>query len=147
MNTNVSDSEIDRIWNKLILDIPLHRVKLVQELRKNYKVFLLSNTNSIHFDQYTHELFETYGIHLTDLFDQVFVSHEIGIHKPDAGIYTHVLGNANIEASESVFIDDSLANIEAAALQGIRGIHIKGEDVTTYFENGILKRDSYKLYL
>ena len=144
MNTEVSDSEIDRIWNKLILDIPAHRVKMLREIRKNYKVFMLSNTNSIHFDHYTREFAEIYGSNFADLFDQVFVSHEIGIHKPDSGIYTHVLQNANIEATESVFIDDSLANIEAAALQGIRGIHINGEDVTTYFENGILREDSYK---
>jgi putative hydrolase of the HAD superfamily len=80
---------------------------------------------------------------LTDLFDQVFLSYEIGIHKPDAGIYTYVLQNANINPSESVFIDDSLTNIEAAALQGIAGIHINnGKDVTSYFENGRLRQMS-----
>jgi epoxide hydrolase-like predicted phosphatase len=141
MKTKVSDSEIDRIWNKLILDIPLHRVKLLQELRENYRVFLLSNTNSIHFDHYTREFYEAFGINLVDLFDQVFVSHEIGIHKPEAGIYTYVLENAEIAASETVFIDDSLANIQAAELLGIRGIHINGKDVTSYFENGILREE------
>jgi putative hydrolase of the HAD superfamily len=141
MNTKVNESEIDRIWNKLILDFPLHRVKLLQELRKNYKVFLLSNTNSIHFDHYTRDFNESFGIHLVDLFDQVFVSHEIGMHKPEAGIYTYVLGNAEIDASETVFIDDSLANIQAAELLGIRGIHINGEDVTSYFENGLLREE------
>lgn len=141
MNTNVSDSEIDRIWNKLILDIPGHRVKLLQELRKNYKVFMLSNTNRIHFDHYTREFIEIYGMNLTDLFDHVFVSHEIGIHKPDAGIYMYVLENANILASETIFFDDSLSNIRAAELLGIRGIQINGEDVTSYFENGILREE------
>jgi len=140
MNTEVSDSEIDRIWNKLILDIPPQRVELLKELRKNYRVFLLSNTNSIHFEHYTREFNETFGINLADLFDRVFVSHEIGIHKPDAGIYIHVLENAHINASESIFIDDSLANIEAAALLGIAGIHItNGQDVTSFFDKGVLK--------
>jgi len=139
MNTRVSDSEIDRIWNKLILDIPLHRVELLQELRKNYRVFLLSNTNSIHFDFYTREFNEKYGFPMTDLFERLFLSHEIGIHKPDAGIYTFVLENAQIHASETVFIDDSIANVEAAEQLGISGIHISnGQDVTAFFENGIL---------
>ena len=141
MKTVVSDSEIDRIWNKLILDIPVHRVNLLQELRKNYKVFLLSNTNSIHFNYYTHEFYETYGIHLPDLFDRVFVSHEIGIHKPDVGIYTHLLENAGIVASQSVFFDDSFANVKAAELSGIKGIQIVGADVTSYFENGMLREN------
>jgi glucose-1-phosphatase len=140
LNRNVSDSEIDRIWNKLLLDIPPHRVKLLQELKNNYKVFMLSNTNSIHFEHYTREFLEIYGFNLVDLFDRVFVSHEIGIHKPDAGIYTFVLEHANLDATETVFFDDSSANIEAAELLGIRGIQITdGRDVTSFFENGILK--------
>jgi len=141
MNITVSDSEIDRAWNILIQDFPLHRVSLLQELRKNYRIFLLSNTNAIHFEKYTGEFYEKYGIPMVDLFDRVFVSHEIGIHKPDAGIYTHVLENANIKASETLLIDDTLANIEAAALLGISGIHINGKDVTTYFENGMLREE------
>ncbi len=140
INTSASDSEIDRIWNKLILDIPVHRVNLLKELRENYKVYMLSNTNSIHFDYYSREFVENYGINLVDLFDHVYVSHEIGIHKPDTGIYTFVLENASIKASETVFIDDSLANIEAAEQLGIAGIHItNGRDVTSFFENGILR--------
>jgi len=140
LNCGVSDAEIDRTWNELLLDFPLSRVELLQQIRKNYRVFLLSNTNSIHFDHYTHEFYEKYGIQMTDLFDNLFLSYEIGIHKPDAGIYTHILQQAGIKASESVFFDDSLANIEAAELQGIAGIQIKdGLDVTSFFENGILR--------
>lgn len=140
LNCSVSDSEIDRTWNELLLDFPLPRVELLKQLRKNYRVFLLSNTNSIHFDHYTREFYETYGIRMADLFDKLYLSYEIGIHKPDAGIYTYILEHANIVATESVFFDDSIANIEAAALQGIHGIHIKdGQDVTSFFENGILR--------
>jgi len=140
MNREVSDSEIDRVWNRLLLDFPLVRVELLQSLRKNYRIYLLSNTNIIHFAHYTLEFYNTYGIQMTDLFDQVFLSYEIGMHKPDAGIYTHVLQAANLDPSETVFIDDSLANIEAADRMGIAGIHIRnGNDVTHFFENGILK--------
>jgi len=140
INIKASDSEIDRAWNTLLLDFPQHRVELVKQLRKNYRIFLLSNTNNIHFDHYTREFNEKYGFRMTDLFEKLFLSHEIGIHKPDAGIYTYVLQNDGIVASETVFFDDSLANIEAAALQGIQGIHIEaGHDVTSFFDNGILR--------
>jgi len=141
MNINVSDSEIDQAWNILIQDFPSSRVELLTQIRKNYRVFLLSNTNAIHFDHYTREFYEKYGIPMVDLFDQIFVSHEIGIHKPDAGVYTYVLQNADINASETLLIDDTLANIESAALMGIKGIHINGKDVTTYFKNGILREE------
>lgn len=140
LNRNVSDSEIDRVWNKLLLDFPLPRVELLQQLRKNYRIYLLSNTNSIHFLHYTQEFYQNYGLRMTDLFDQVFLSYEIGIHKPDEGIYTYTLQNAAIIPSDTVFIDDSLANIEAADRLGISGIHIhNGQDVTHFFENGLLR--------
>jgi glucose-1-phosphatase len=139
MNLDVTDSEIDRIWNQLLLDFPAQRVELLQQLRANYHVFLLSNTNSIHFDHYTREFYEKYNFPMTNLFDQLFLSFEIGKHKPDAGIYTYVLQSADLHPSECIFIDDSMANIEAAELQGISGIHISEYDVTHYFETGILK--------
>ncbi len=143
LNCSVSDAEIDRCWNKLLLDFPPDRVEMLQQIRNNYRIFLLSNTNSIHFDHYTQEFFENYGIRMTELFDELFLSYEIGIHKPDAGIYTHVLQHAGIEASESVFFDDSLSNIEAAKLLGIRGIQVTDDrDVTSFFENGMLRQDS-----
>jgi glucose-1-phosphatase len=140
MNLQVPDSEIDRIWNKLLLDFPSSRVALLQQLKNNYRVFLLSNTNSIHFDDYTRKFSEKYAFPMTDLFDELFLSFEIGLHKPDPGIYTHLLNSAHVIPSECVFFDDSLANVEAAVQQGIAGIHISDHDVTHYFEDGILKK-------
>ena len=140
INTNVSDAEIDKAWNKLLLDFPSPRVEMLQQLRKNYRVFLLSNTNSIHFEYYTRDFYEKYGYQMTSLFDKLFLSYEIGIHKPDEGIYAFVLQNAALDPSQTVFIDDSLTNIKAAEQLGIAGIHIHdGYDVVDFFENGILK--------
>ena len=139
MNHEVSDSEIERIWNMLILDFPLSRVELLQQLRKNYSVYLLSNTNVIHIRKFTGELYENYGFQMADLFDKVFYSCDIGIHKPDEGIYTYVLKAADLVPSETLFIDDSIANIKAAERLGISTIHIHdGHEVTEFFENGIL---------
>lgn len=141
MNKQVSDDEIDRAWNLLLLDFPPARASLLTQLKKNYKVYLLSNTNIIHYQHYTREFSENFGFEMTDLFDELFLSFEIGIHKPDAGIYTHVIQKAGIIPSETVFVDDLILNIEAAGQQGIAGIHIMdGTDMTEFFENGILRR-------
>ena len=140
MNHTASDAEIDHAWNILLLDVPASRLELLQQLGKNYRLFLLSNTNIIHFRQYTQDFYNTYSIPLTGLFEKVFLSYEIGIHKPDAGIYQYVLQNAGLVPSECVFIDDSLQNITAAALEGMAGIHITQDyDVTAYFDNGWLR--------
>jgi len=139
MNRKVNDKEIDRAWNILLLDFPLHRVQMLQQLKTNYRLFLLSNTNIIHFRHYTREFYNTYGIQMHDLFEKMFLSYEIGIHKPDAGIYSYVLRDAGLDPSECLFIDDSLPNINAAAMQGIAGIHITDHDVTWYFDNGKIR--------
>lgn len=141
MKCSLPDSEIDRAWNILLLDFPLHRVQLLQQLKKNYRIFLLSNTNIIHYECYTRDFYEKYNFPMTDLFDRLFLSYDIGIHKPDAGIYEYVIKIEGLEPSQSVFIDDSLLNIEAAELQGIKGIHITHRDVTDYFDNGNVNTD------
>ena len=136
---NVADAEIDRIWNVLLLDFPPQRVKMLQELRNNYGVYLLSNTNCIHFLHYSAAFRERYNLNLPDLFDRLFLSYEIGRHKPDPEIYIYVLQQAGLIASECLFVDDSLPNIEAAAKLGIAGLHISGEhDVTHFFRDGVL---------
>ena len=140
MNYNAADEEIDAAWNILLLDFPPARVNMLKQLRRNYRIFLLSNTNGIHFRKYTHDFSKKYGISMTSLFDKLYLSYEIGIHKPDEGIYKHVLQDAGLNAGECLFIDDSLPNIEAAERMGMQCIHISnGTDVTSYFENGILK--------
>ncbi len=140
MGKKVNNTEIDRAWNLLLLDFPLHRVQLLQQLQKNYRIYLLSNTNSIHFRHYTKEFYDKHGLQMADLFDTLYLSYEIGLHKPDEGIYTYVLQNAGLNPSECIFIDDSLPNLEAAAKLGIAGIHITSEvDVTDFFESGKLK--------
>jgi glucose-1-phosphatase len=143
LNHEVSDHEIDRVWNKLLQDFPFPRVELLKQIKRNYRIYLLSNTNIIHFRHWSLKFFEKYGFQMTDLFDQLFLSHEIGIHKPDDGIYLHVLQTAGLVPAETLFFDDSLANIEAAERLGITGIHIRdGHEVTEYFENGVLRENS-----
>ena len=140
MNYKAGDEEIDAAWNILLLDFPPARVSMLQQLQKHYRIFLLSNTNGIHFRKYTHDFSEKYGVSMTSLFEKLFLSYEIGIHKPDEEIYRHVLQDAVLNAGECLFIDDSLPNIEAAERMGMQCIHISnGTDVTSYFENGVLK--------
>jgi len=145
MGKFIPDAEIDRIWNILLLDFPAPRVELLQRLKKNYRIFLLSNTNIIHFWHYTQNFHSVYGIQMTDLFEQLFLSYEIGKHKPDAAIFTYMLEKAGINSSESIFFDDTIQNITAANQLGIAGVHItKQHDVTYYFEDGILNADTLK---
>jgi glucose-1-phosphatase len=122
-----TDAEIDTAWNSLLLDIPIERIHKIQELaQKGYRLFLLSNTSAIHIDEVNAILHRTAEIeHLSHLFEKLFLSYEMGIMKPHHDIYRQVLTNAGIEANETLFLDDNLDNIRAAAECGIQTIHVQ----------------------
>lgn len=125
--SNWSDEVIDKAWNSLLLDIPPQRIEKIQELaQKGYRLFLLSNTSSIHIDEVNKILYQTTGIEQLDiLFEKLFLSYEMGVMKPHPDIYHGVLTQAGLLAHESLFLDDNVDNIHAAAACGIQTIHVQ----------------------
>lgn len=124
--SNWPDEHIIDAWNTLLLDIPADRIELLQELNKNYRLFLLSNTSPIHIRKVNQILFETAGISdLNELFEKVYYSYELGCMKPDAIIYEKVLEDASILPEESLFLDDNADNIAGALAAGINSIHVE----------------------
>jgi len=124
---NWTDAEIDTAWNSLLLDIPSQRIAKIQELaQKGYRLFLLSNTSSIHVEEVNRILHRTTGIpQLNDLFETLFLSYEMGVMKPHHAIYHGVLESAGIIAKESLFLDDNADNIRAANEVGIQTILVQ----------------------
>jgi len=121
-----TDEVIDVAWNSLLLDLPSERVELLKKLRENYRLFLLSNTSSIHITQVNKILEAATGIEkLDDLFDKVYYSYDMGLMKPDPAIYLQVLKEQGLEAEETLFLDDNADNIAAASKLGIDTIHVQ----------------------
>ena len=136
IDTKVSDQQIDHAWNAMLLDFPYERLVLLQELRKTHKVYLLSNTNIIHWEYYTKQIKETHGVKLSDCFERDYYSHDMGLRKPDVSIYNELLKAENLNAEETLFIDDMYSNIEAARTVGMIAHHLdleNGEDVLDLF--------------
>ncbi|MEZ4903810.1 MAG: HAD family phosphatase [Spirosomataceae bacterium] len=121
------DEEIDTAWNSLLLDIPPQRIQKIQELaQKGYRLFLLSNTSSIHIEAVNQILFNTTGVpQLNDLFEKLYLSYEMGLMKPTEEIYQRLLMDVNIIATETLFLDDNADNIKAASRSGIHTIHVQ----------------------
>lgn len=129
-----SDTEIDSAWNAMLLDLPPTRIELLQELKKRYKIYLLSNTNQIHYDQYGRMLRERFGLNdLSEVFDKAYYSHEVGMRKPDAEVFEFVLNANAAEANETLFIDDSIQHIEGAKRIGLETYHLREEDILGLF--------------
>ena len=121
-----SSEIIDTAWNSLLLDIPPARIELIKELGKEYRLFLLSNTSSIHITQVNKILQAASGVEkLDDLFEKVYLSYEMGLMKPDPAIYLRVLEEQGLVAEETLFLDDNPDNINAASKLGIDTILVQ----------------------
>ena len=136
LDITLSDEDFDRAFNALLLDYTQERLRLLESLKKTHKIFLLSNTCHIHFVHYNQLLKDKYGYSdLSDLFDRMFLSFEMGMRKPDTRIFQKVIDAAAINPGESVFIHDSLQNVEAARSVGLGGFHKPQEvDLITIFK-------------
>ena len=131
----LTDEEIDALWNAMLLEIPREKLELILDLRGKYMVYLLSNTNSIHWDYVCKNAFNYRGFRVNDYFEETFLSYEMHLAKPNKAIFEKVLHDANLLPEETLFIDDSEANCKAAEEVGIHAHHYHiGDDLSKVFE-------------
>ena len=131
----LTDEEVDNLWNAMLLEIPREKLELILDLRGKYMVYLLSNTNSIHWDYVCKNAFNYRGFRVKDYFEETFLSYEMHLAKPDKAIFEKVLQDANLLPEETLFIDDSEANCKAAEEVGIHAHHYHiGDDLSKVFE-------------
>ncbi len=137
MPIGTKKEDIRRAWNAMILDFPQENFDLLKRLSKNYRLFLMSNTNSIHFPEYQSLLQRIFDINsLDDLFEKAYYSFQIGKRKPENEFFELILSENNLNAEETVFIDDTLFNAKASSKNGIKGLHLaENMKLTDFFTN------------
>jgi glucose-1-phosphatase len=124
-----SSTEIINAWNAMLIGIPSHKLQLLKELGKHYRLFMLSNANEIHLDFVNQHLKEVHGIScIKPLFEKAFYSQEIGLRKPHATTFEWVLKEAGIQAEETLFIEDTIQHIEGAKSVGLHTHHLKSNE-------------------
>ncbi len=124
-NAGLSDRQILDAWNAMLFDFPLRRLQLLQQLRNQYDLILLSNTNAVHVAAFDAILMSTCGYNsIGHFFDKVYYSHLVGLRKPDEKIFRLILDQNDFQPEHTLFIDDSPQHIETAARLGIRTIHL-----------------------
>jgi len=128
----VSQENVIKAWNAMIRGFKADNIKLLQKLRKNYRLFLLSNTNAIHETLYNNQLKEDHGIdNLDRIFDKVYYSHDLKMRKPDPEIFRFVLDDQQFPPEECLFVDDTLMHVESARSVGIRAYHLASPERIT----------------
>lgn len=122
----LTELQILDAWNAMLLYFPVGRMELLQQLRLHYDLVLLSNTNEIHEVAFNKILMRDVGMPAIGVFfDKVYLSHRVGMRKPDPGIFQRILDECGFKARETLFIDDSPQHIETAKKLGIQTIHLE----------------------
>lgn len=115
----VTDEEIDSAFNQFLTGIPQERLRALRQLRKRYGVYLLSNTNPIMMNGFIAEEFrQEEGMEMKDYFDGVVASYVAKCYKPDREIFDYACEKCGIKPEETLFFDDSQANVDAARALG-----------------------------
>ena len=137
----MTDQKFDALWNAMLLDIPRERIEAIEQVKKHYKIFLMSNTNEIHYDLYVRDLQLRFGYNEFDeLFNKSYFSFAEHLEKPDPRFFELILDHEHLLPEETLFIDDTAKNIAAAKALGIHTYHIRRDElVRNLFVNGVLK--------
>lgn len=118
-----SDAQIVWAWNELLTGIPATKLDMLIRLKeRGFRLFILSNTNDMHWQKCVSDFLPYNGYAATDYFEQVFLSYRMHMAKPEAEIYETMLRQGNMVAEETLFIDDNHDNIAAAKQLGINVI-------------------------
>jgi len=117
ISNNLTEKQFWNAWGMLVGE-ETKIVKTMNKLTSKYPVWLLSNTNPYH-------IFEEERFKLFDKITGGIYSFEVGSRKPEEDIYRKALEIAGTTASESLFVDDLIENIEMARTLGMNVIHFK----------------------
>ncbi len=120
-----TDKDIDSAWNAMLLDIPKHRFEILEKIKeRGTNVILLSNTNEIHKKAFDVDFKNSISnMSLESHFNKAYLSFLIGDRKPNKSIFERVLRENNLNAKDTLYIEDSIQHIEAAKSLGIQCIH------------------------
>ena len=112
---DIQPEEIKSAWNAMLIGFPKENYLMLKDLKKRYRIFLLSNTNETHITAFEKLLEKICPIsEFEHLFEKVYYSCRMHARKPDAACFLHVVNDHRLDLNETIFIDDSIQHVEGA---------------------------------
>lgn len=137
---NAAIEEILEAWNAILADFPLYRLEFLQMLSKKYRLFLLSNTDSIHIETFENKTGISFYSDFYQCFEKVYFSFEIGMRKPNTEVFQYLINKHELSPKRTLFVDDKKENTDSAAALGFHvwNLQVGQEDVVDLFEKKLL---------
>ena len=123
LGVELSDAQFLEGWNEIFAGEMPGIAPLLQRAAQRLPLYAFSNTNAAHVEHFS----ETYAGVLGH-FREIFLSSAIGLRKPDASAYDHVVKAIGVPASRIVFFDDLAENIDGARACGLTAVHVTSPD-------------------
>ena len=123
LGVELSDAQFLEGWNEIFAGEMPGIAPLLQRAAQRLPLYAFSNTNAAHVEHFS----ETYAGVLGH-FREIFLSSAIGLRKPDAAAYDHVVKAIGVPASRIVFFDDLAENIDGARACGLTAVHVTSPD-------------------
>jgi HAD superfamily hydrolase (TIGR01549 family) len=115
----VTFKEFAVLWSDIFFDNK-GIVPLLRRLKKNYRLHLISNINELHYSYLLKRFPSHFGI-----FDDIYLSYEVGRRKPHAEIYRRAMSDVNARPQDVLYIDDRADLIKEAQKTGMKTILFK----------------------
>jgi putative hydrolase of the HAD superfamily len=126
--SDISNQDITDAWNAMLMGFMPDALDCLSKLNGDYRIFLLSNTNEIHIQDIKSRVGEVFYSDFCQLFEQVYLSHDLGLRKPHTEVFKYILDEQGLEPNETLFIDDSPQHIDGARKVGIKAYHLKDDE-------------------
>lgn len=124
----VTDMDFENALFEFLVALPVERLAALRRLRAaGYGTYMISNTNGVMYDGWIKQAFMQEGLRVGDYFDGIVTSFAEGFCKPDIQLFEAVLRRYGLDAAESLLLDDSEANCEAARSLGMKAVRIIGD--------------------
>jgi HAD superfamily hydrolase (TIGR01509 family) len=120
----ISDEAVIDAWNALLLQFPPERISLLKAIRSQYRLFLFSNTNAIHYNKFREIYRNSFPGELEDLFEKAYFSHSLGHRKPDTSGFELIIRENGLDPKQTLFVDDAFINVEGALKTGLKGLYL-----------------------
>jgi putative hydrolase of the HAD superfamily len=119
---SADNKDFDKAWNSMLIGLKDESIHLLKQLSKKFRISLLSNSNQIHYNYFNNDCKLMF-----DCFESLFFSFQLGLKKPDKKIFDFVCQKMNYIPQQTLFVDDSISNIESAILAGLKTFHFSSE--------------------
>ena len=128
---NLTNTQLEFAWNAMLLDFPVERLAWLDQIKSKYNIYLFSNTNAIHYKAFTSIYAQTapmidFNPDFNHFFKTAYYSHTLGQRKPAVAAFEAVLAKSGLDPAQTLFIDDTISNIEGAQKAGLQTLFLSG---------------------